>query len=148
MKSYKIFVLIITLSISCKYQNKSKIIGVEEKKSITNDTIVSKKYWGKYYIYTETEATTTGMASISYYFTINQKGAFLETNTYHEPIKCNGKYKIIDKKSYIELHYDDDDVNCNSEYPYFEIKIINNEFLIKGVGNEATSIEWLELKRK
>jgi len=106
------------------------------------------KYLGKFSVYTETEATTTGMASISYYFTIKKNEAILETNTYHEPIRCNGKYKIIDKADYIELYYDGEETNCKSEYPDFEIKKNKEIFFIKGVGNEAASIDWQKLTKE
>ena len=109
---------------------------------------IPSTYIGEFSVHTETEATSTGMASISYYFTIKKNEAFLETNTYHEPIRCNGKYKIIDKADYIDLYYDGEESICKSQYPYFEIKKDNRKFFIKGVGNEFTSTDWQELKKE
>lgn len=133
---------------SCK--NHDTIPKPKEKKElqIPKYKETPSKYLGTFSIYTETEATTTGMASISYYFTIKENEAILETNTYHEPIRCNGKYSIIDKDSLIELHYSGNETNCSSDYPDFEIKNKGNQYFIKGVGNEANSIEWVELKKK
>jgi hypothetical protein len=122
----------------------------EDKKAARSspDKEVPSQYLGDFSVSVETEETTTGMASISYYFTIKKEGAVLETNTYHEPIRCNGKYTITSKGSLIELYYAGNEPNCSSDGPAFEIKKEGQKYLIKGVGNEADSIEWIELKKK
>lgn len=143
----KLFLICGLLLFACKNNNNSNIKDEKQtQRSEINE--ISKDYFGNYSIYTETEATTTGMASITYDFTINKNGAKLETNTYHEPIRCNGKYKIIDKADYIELYYDGEESNCKSEYPDFEIKKDKENFFIKGVGNEATASEWVQMNKK
>lgn len=143
----KIFLMYLCLlCVSCKYRG-SKSYKIEQTKTVTNQTL-PLKYIGEFSVSTETEATTTGMASISYYFTIKKNEVTLKTNTYHEPIRCNGKYKIIDKDSLIELYYAGEELNCKSEYPDFKIKNNGKKYFIQGVGNEANSIEWVELNKK
>lgn len=146
MKVNSILIGCLVFSFSCKNHDttpkeKKVFKALEYKKT-------PSKYLGEFSVYAETEATTTGMASISYYLTINKTEAILKTNTYHEPIRCNGKYAIVDKDSLIELHYSGTESNCSSDYPDFEIKNKGNQFFIKGVGNEANSGEWVELKKK
>ncbi|SHL10058.1 hypothetical protein [Chryseobacterium polytrichastri] len=109
---------------------------------------IPQKYQGDFEVSAETESTTTGMASITYYFHINDKEAFLETNTYHEPIRCNGKYLAKEKDNMLELYFNGKEANCSSDYPNFIIKIVNNKYFIQGVGNEARSIEWVKIKKK
>ncbi|MBD3906223.1 hypothetical protein NAL32_16495 [Chryseobacterium sp. Ch-15] len=146
MKAYKIILIsCLILVLSCK--NHETAPKEKTKFQVSKYKEIPSKYIGKFSVHTETEATSTGIASISYYFTIKKNEAFLETNTYHEPIRCNGKYKIIDKADYIELYYDGEESNCKSEYPDFEIKKDKENFFIKGVGNEAASIDWQELKK-
>lgn len=139
--------LVICLIFIFSYKNH---YTTQKEKKILQTSVYKEtpsKYLGEFSVSTETEATTTGMASISYYFTIKKNEAILETNTYHEPIRCNGRYKIVDKDSLIELHYSGDESNCSSDYPNFEIKNKGKQYFIKGVGNEAGSIEWVELKK-
>ncbi|MFP3733068.1 hypothetical protein SB690_20120, partial [Bacillus sp. SIMBA_006] len=82
----------ICLIISCKKNS------IENNKIFAlNQENISSKYNGNFEVSTETEVTTTGMASITYYFTINKNSAYLKTNTYHEPIRCNGKYLTKEK---------------------------------------------------
>ncbi|MCX8532637.1 hypothetical protein [Chryseobacterium luquanense] len=107
----------------------------------------SKTFDGNYSVYVETEATSTGMASISYSFKINGNNAILETNTYHEPIRCNGKYLIKINNNILELSYSDEEENCRSDSPVFYIKKEENKFFIKGVGGESTFYEWILLKK-
>lgn len=111
-------------------------------------TANSQNFDGNYSVYVETEATTTGMASITYSFKINGNEAMLETNTYHEPIRCNGKYRIKSNNDILELYYNDEDENCKSDSPIFYIKKEGDKFFIKGVGGEATFYEWIMLKKE
>lgn len=145
MKLNSILISCLIFIFSCKNND---TIPKERKEFQTqkyNET--PSKYIGSFSVYRETEPTTTGMASISYYFTIKKNEAILETNTYHEPIRCNGKYIIIDRDSLIELHYSGNERNCSSDYPDFEIKNKGGQYFIKGVGNEVSAIEWVELKK-
>lgn len=146
MKANSILISCLIFIYACKNHDTTPKEKKEPQTSVYKET--PSKYLGEFSVSTETEATTTGMASISYYFTIKKTEAILETNTYHEPIRCNGKYKIVDKDSLIELHYSGKETNCSSDSPNFEIKNKGNQYFIKGVGNEAGSIEWVELKKK
>lgn len=147
MKAIKIILMsCLILLFSCK--NHDTAPKEKTKFQVSKYKEIPSKYIGEFSIQTETESTTTGMASISYYFTIKKNEAFLKTNTYHEPIRCNGKYKIIAKADYIELHYDGEESNCKSKYPDFEIKKEKESFFIKGVGNEAASIDWRKLTKE
>lgn len=110
-------------------------------------TADSQTFDGNYSVHVETEATTTGMASISYSFKIEGNEAVLETNTYHEPIRCNGKYLIKINNNILELFYNDEEENCKSDSPVFYIKKEGDNFFIKGVGGEATFYEWILLKK-
>jgi hypothetical protein len=101
---------------------------------------------GNYNIHVETEATSTGMASISYSFKIKGNEAILETNTYHEPIRCNGKYLVRENNKMFELSYNDKEDICKSS-GIFYIKKEGAKYYIKGIGSEATIQEWLELEK-
>lgn len=101
---------------------------------------------GNYKIHVETEATSTGMAFISYLFKIKGNEAILETNTYHEPVRCNGKYLIKENNNIFELSYNDKEDNCTSS-GVFSMKKEGEKYFIKGVGGEATVQEWLELEK-
>lgn len=72
-----------------------------------------------YNIHVETEATFAGMASISYSFKIRGNEAILETNTYHEPIRCNGKYLVRENNNMFELSYNDKEDNCTSSGVFY-----------------------------
>ncbi|WP_263603187.1 hypothetical protein [Chryseobacterium sp. PET-29] len=102
---------------------------------------------GNYNIHVETETTSTGMASISYSFKIRGNEAILETNTYHEPIRCNGKYLVRENNNIFELSYNDKEDNCTSS-GIFYLKKDREKYYIKGVGGEATVQDWLQLKKE
>ncbi|NML57080.1 hypothetical protein [Chryseobacterium cheonjiense] len=102
---------------------------------------------GNYSIHVETEATSTGMASISYSFKIKGNEAILETNTYHEPVRCNGKYLVRENDNIFELYYNDTENSCKSDSGVFFIKKEGDKYFIKGIGSEATVQEWLELNK-
>lgn len=107
---------------------------------------IDAKYQGKFSASVETEATTTGMASITYYFSIAHKVIEMETSTYHEPLRCNGKYKTIDKDSVLELYFTGKETNCPTKYPLFLLKEENGELFAKGL-SEANP-DWIKLKRE
>ncbi|MEC3875465.1 hypothetical protein [Chryseobacterium salviniae] len=98
---------------------------------------------GTFSVYVETEQTSTGKASITYNFSIKDSIANLNTNTYHEPINCNGKYRTKEKENILELYYNNGDDFCKQKLPNFIIKYEKGKYLIKGVGNEATNKDWL-----
>lgn len=95
----------------------------------------------------ETEETTSGTASITYYFNIKNNVTVLTTTTFHEPIVCNGNYKLIEKNNILELYYSGSEKNCKSENANFKIKEQNNKYFITRLGGEATYNEWIELKK-
>lgn len=124
---------------------KAKVIQ-NEKKEVARP--IEAKYIGTFSAGVETEATTTGMASIHYTFTITNESVQLETNTYHEPIRCNGKYNAVENNHMLELYYTGEDEVCDTEYPMFTIKEEKGNLYIQGLGSEATSSDWFKLKRE
>ena len=118
-------------------QNSSKQSDQENVK------LPGSEFQGEFSSTVETEETTSGTANITYSFVINDTIAVLTTNTYHEPIRCNGNYKIIEKNSILELYYAGNDKNCKSENANFKIKKENNKYFVKGLGGEATINDWI-----
>lgn len=109
---------------------------------------IESNFNGRYTVYVETEQKTTGMASISYDFTINNGRATLVTNTYHEPIRCNGDYRLVEKDNLLTLFYDGNEDNCKSSEPAFTMKKKGKNYFIKGLGGEGTYNTWIKLKRE
>jgi|GEM_PF-6405634 len=109
---------------------------------------IDPKYHGTFSNSIETESTTTGMASIEYTFSITTKGIELTTNTYHEPIRCNGMYIAIEKEGVLELYYNGREANCDTETPLFFLKEENGDIFAQGLGGEGTYDEWIKLTRK
>ncbi len=112
-----------------------------------SSTTFHSNYIGTFSASVETEATTTGMASIDYTFTITNESVQLETNTYHEPITCNGTYKAVGKKNLLELYYAGKEEFCNTERPMFFLKEEGGSLYAKGLGGEGTFNDWIKLKR-
>lgn len=139
-----IFFIVFTF-FSCKNISKKEANTIENK--IESSSEIPSKYYGNFHVRVETEATTTGMSSISYYFTINEKGAYLETNTYHEPIRCNGKYRGKMNNNILELFYIGIEQNCENNYSNFKIKNEGDKFYIQGLGGEGTFNVWIELRK-
>lgn len=109
------------------------------------DSKISEKWRGNYSVYVETEATTTGMASIEYFFDIQENYVVVDKNTCHEPINCTGKYIAIENKDILTLYYIDEDYGCGNAA--LSIKCENGIYYIFGVGGEGTNREWIELKK-
>lgn len=131
--------------ISCK--NGSSAGNYTQAKTKTVSIRIPEIYYGNFTANVETEATTTGMASISYHFFITKTGAKLRTTTLHEPIQCEGSYKGHFKNDILNLFYDGMEKNCKTEEPNFKIKKVDQKFFIQGLGGEATFNEWVELKK-
>lgn len=106
----------------------------------------SSIYDGIHSISVETEATTTGMASISYKFDIKKNNILLSLNTHKESNLCEGKYIGIEKDNHLEVYYSGDQLNCVSIDPKFIIKHDKNQFYIKGIGGESTNSEWIMMQ--
>ena len=110
--------------------------------------IIPKQFQRKFSVYTETEATTSGMASITYVFNINKETITLTKNTYHETLNCEGKYIGNIQDNILNLFYVGDDMNCISIEPKFRIKFVKNNYYIKGIGDEGTFNQWLLMDNK
>ncbi len=84
------------LFVCCKspYENSNKA----DKITNHNTQTVYHKFLGSFSVAVATEETTAGTDSTTYLFTIERNKATLKTNTFHEPIRCNGDYKIIDNE--------------------------------------------------
>lgn len=122
------------------------------KDSIDNSTVFSKeileKYKGVFSKTIETEATTSGMASITYKFSILDSTVILEQESYHEPLNCLGKYRAIENDNILELYYEGDEAYCKTEEPNFKLKKEGNKFFMKGLGGEGTFNTWIEIKKE
>ncbi|EKB56880.1 hypothetical protein [Bergeyella zoohelcum] len=143
MKLYNILMIYVLFLLSCKSNN----INYDRKLEITKNNTIPKEYIGRYTAYIQTEQTSAGMASITYNFEINKVNAYLETQTYHEPIRCNGIFRIINKKDHLELYYDGKNDLCKSAKPNFRIKKEKGKYFIKGIGGELTYLDWQKLKK-
>lgn len=118
----------------------------DTKEKVTHP--IAEKYIGTFSVGVETEATTTGMASIEYTFTITNECVQLETNTYHEPIRCNGKYTAVEKENILELYYTGDEEFCETESPMFFLKEKRGKLYAQGLGGEGTYHDWIKLERR
>lgn len=140
------------------FSEKGKAVQSQNKQPVENDTEqdpqqeithpIPEKYIGTFSVGVETEATTTGMASIEYTFTITNESVQLETNTYHEPIRCNGTYKALEKENILELYYTGDEEFCDTESPMFFLKEKRGKLYAQGLGGEGTYHDWIKLDRK
>lgn len=115
--------------------------------SCAHQTDPSSSLDGTYTISVETEATTTGMASITYDFVIRGQHATMSMITYHAPILCDGNYILKKVNEIWELKYDGEDAAEYCADQIFHIKTKNGQVFIKGVGSEATYHNWLPLKK-
>lgn len=121
----------------------TSLIQKELFKNLKNN---SSTYDGIHSTSVETEATTTGMASISYKFDIKKSNIVLTLNTYKESNLCEGKYIGIEKDNQLEIYYSGDQLNCVNIDPKFIIKHDKNQFYIKGIGGEATNNKWIMMQ--
>ncbi|RNA61969.1 hypothetical protein D1631_08490 [Chryseobacterium nematophagum] len=117
-----------------------------QKMVFKNISKVNESYNGFYSVSVETEATTTGMASISYDIEIKKNNINLSSSTYHESNVCEGKYFASINNNMLEIYYFDKDMTCISIDPKFYIKKENNKFYIKGIGGEGTNNKWVLMK--
>jgi len=118
-----------------------------ERNATEQNAKIDEKYMGTFSASVETEGTTSGMASIDYIFTITHELIRLETNTYQEPIRCNGRYKAVAKNRVLELYYTGDEEFCDTENPMFFLKEERGNLYVKGLGGEGTYNEWIKLER-
>lgn len=141
----KIFIISLYLLtvIGCNAQN----ILTKKADKLSNN-FISANFIGKFTKYVETEETTSGTASITYVFIITKDKISLKTNTYQEPVICNGKYKGIEIANILEIYYDGVEKECISKKPYFFLKKEKSKYYIKGVGGEGSIAVWLNLIKK
>lgn len=121
-------------------------VGLIQKDKFNSINNINENYDGVHSVSVETEATTTGMASISYNFNIKKGITNLSLATYHESNLCEGKYFAIEKNNLLEVYYFGDQLSCISIDPKFYIKKEGKKFYIKGVGGEATYNQWVIMK--
>ncbi len=133
----------------------TRILSKQPKRKSVRGTVESEetntietKYQGVFYAGVDTEATTTGMARIGYTFTITNENVQLETNTYHEPIRCNGIYQAEKKGQVLELYFTGSEESCDTENPLFYLKEEKGELYVKGLGGEGTNNDWIKLTRE
>ncbi|RMZ59596.1 hypothetical protein D1632_08165 [Chryseobacterium nematophagum] len=117
-----------------------------QKMVFKNISKMDESFNGSYSVSVETEATTTGMASISYDIEIKKNNINVSLSTYHESNLCEGKYFASINDNMLEIYYFDNDLTCISIDPKFYIKKENNKFYIKGVGGEGTNAKWILMK--
>ncbi|NHN28144.1 hypothetical protein FIA58_020900 [Flavobacterium jejuense] len=142
----KIFSFILVfIFINCKSELKGKTISEDYKREINNN---SHKYQGSFIVTVKTEATTTGMASITYNFIISNDEAELKITSYHEPINCDGKYKILEKNNHLELYYKGETAYCKTKEPNFKLKKDDKKYFMQGLGGESTFNQWVEIEKK
>lgn len=131
-----------------------------DKKGITlyNDLIleyklkdakpIPKEFQGEFSVSVETEETSSGMANITYYFSVLKDKVLLNKDSYHEPISCMGAYKVLQHENVLDLFYvENDDVRCKEINNTFSIKKEKDNYYAKGVGGEGTINEWIELTK-
>lgn len=141
-----IFVILYLFLVSCKTHDEKKNYSIKQSAS-ENAKLLDSKFQGEFSSTVETEETTSGTASITYHFNIKNNVAVLTTTTYHEPIRCNGNYKVIENNNILELYYSGNEESCKLKNPNFTIKNDNNTYFIKGLGGEATFNEWIKLSK-
>jgi hypothetical protein len=141
---YIFLVSIATLFFSCKKESTFK------KEFSTYIQPQEIKSWiGKYNILIEDESLSDGSVSGRIWsFTINEKNILLETESYQEPIFCDGEYVYKFEKNILNLYYNGVSENCKSSSPNFSIKKEKDKYLISspdfGKKHEG---KWLILKK-
>ncbi|SHL82458.1 hypothetical protein [Flavobacterium chilense] len=109
---------------------------------------IPKEFQGKFSVNVETEITSTGMANITYHFSILKDKVMLEMESFHEPVTCMGTYKALQHENVLDLFYvENDDIRCKEINHAFSIKKENDKYYIKGAGSLATSEDWVELNK-
>lgn len=142
-----IFIIFCLFLITCKTHDDNQKQNIKKSSSKEDVKLLNSKFQGEFSSKVETDETTSGTASITYLFHIKNDVAVLTTTTFHEPIICNGNYRVIEKNNVLELYYSGSEKNCKSENANFKIKEQNNKYFVTGLGGEATYNEWIELKQ-
>lgn len=130
---------------------KSNEVSSFSESSNDFENIIDKKYLGTFSVNIKTEETTSGMASILYEFSITNNDVELKTNTFHESISCNGKYKAVENNNnnnnILELYFVGSEKGCNNYNPMYYLKEENGEIYARGLGGEASFYEWIKLNK-
>lgn len=76
---------------------------------------IPKEFQGEFSVNVETEITSTGMANITYHFSILKDKVLLNLDSFHESVTCMGAYKVLQHKNVLDLFYvEKDDIRCKS----------------------------------
>lgn len=109
-----------------------------------------KSWIGKYNILIEDEyMSDSSVSGRIWNFTINENKIILETESYQEPIFCDGEYSYKFENNILGLYYNGTSENCKSTTANFSIKKEKNKFLISSpdFGNKYKG-KWLLLKKQ
>lgn len=110
---------------------------------------IPKEFQGKFSLNVETEITSTGMANITYHFSILEDKVLLNMDSFHEPVSCMGAYKVLQHKNILDLFYvEKDNIRCKEINNAFSIKKENDKYYVKGVGGAGTVNDWIELVKE
>lgn len=112
---------------SCK-----KDVALKKESSVHFSSQNITSWEGKYSILIEDEALSDeSVSGRMWKFTISKKTVTLETESYQEPIFCDGSYLWeVKGDNTLNLFYNGSSENCKSSEPNFIIKKEKNKFLI------------------
>lgn len=130
---------------SCK-----KGVALKNESSVYTKSQDIKQWEGKYSILIEDEISSDGSVSGRIWnFTITKTTVTLETESYQEPIFCDGNYSYKFDKDILNLFYNGTTENCKSSEPNFSIKKGKGKFLISSsdFGSKYKG-KWLSLKKQ
>lgn len=142
------FTLLTFFLLNCKEEPKVDLDT--ENQTVQSEIITdsNEKYNGDFITTVETESTSSGMASITYKFSILNSVVTLDQTTVHEPLNCLGTYKAIEKNDILELFYKGEEEYCKMDEPNFKLKKEGDKFFMQGLGGEAIYNEWIEVKKQ
>lgn len=98
-----IFIIFCLFLITCKIHDDNQKQNVQKPSPKENVKVLNSKFQWEFSSRVETEETTSGTASMTYFFNIKNNVALLTITTFHEPIVCNGNYNVIEKNNVLEL---------------------------------------------
>lgn len=122
--------------------------SLTEETPVKNQFLLNQFNWnGKYKLSIKGEKLNNGeMSGRDYTFIINDDKASIVTNSYHEPVFCDGEYKVLKKNNQLLIIYAGDNPDfCNQNQANFIIKKEKNIFYIKG--SDFYIEKWLLLKK-
>lgn len=143
-----LLILLTSFLVYCKAEPKETLIIENSSIQAVNDEDIVQKYNGNFSITVETESTTSGMAIITYRFSISNAIVILDLITVHEPLNCIGAYNATENNNILEIYYKGEEEFCKMDEPNFKLKKVGQKFLMQGLGGEATYNEWIEVKKE